>query len=198
MILDYKTAKTNFLSAKIQGCRKFFEFHRDKLEQAYCEIIFDNLRGARKLFEELEPIDIRAHWGLVILDFIKGTVSRYPTYFELRNFLEIDINLLILYCKGDYVEKIVRYADFMFTINPEVYKFIGRVFLNNDMKIQAMFFLKRAKDRFYQDPELHYIMAEVYYKDSDYDLCHKALKTCLEVLPEYAPAVTLMEKLSEK
>ena len=196
MILDYKTAKTNFLSAKIQGCRKFFEFHRDKLEQAYCEIIFDNLKGARKIFEELEPADIRAHWGLVILGFIKGTASKYPTYFELRNFLEIDINLLIMYCKGDYVEKIVRYADFMFTINPEVYKFIGRVFLNNEMKIQAMFFLKRAKDRFYQDPELHYIMAEVYYKDNDYDLCKNALKTCLEVLPDYAPAVALLKKLS--
>ena len=196
MILDYKTAKTNFLSAKIQGCRKFFEFHRDKLEQAYCEIIFDNMKGARKIFEELEDKDIRAHWGLVMLDFIKGTVSRYPTYFELRNFLEIDINLLIMYCKGDYVEKIVRYADFMFTINPEVYKFIGRVFLNNEMKIQAMFFLKRAKDRFYQDPELHYIMAEVYYNDEDFDLCKKALTTCLEVLPNYAPAVALMKKLT--
>ena len=196
MILDYKTAKTNFLSAKIQGCRKFFEFHRDKLEQAYCEIILDNLKGARKIFEELEEKDIRAHWGLVILDFIKGTVSRYPTYFELRNFLEIDINLLIMYCKGDYVEKIVRYADFMFTINPEVYKFIGRVFLNNEMKIQAMFFLKRAKDRFFQDPELHYIMAEVYYKDEDYDICKKALNTCLEVLPDYAPAVALLKKIS--
>lgn len=196
MILDYKTAKTNFLTAKIQGCRKFFEFHRDKLEQAYCEIIFDNLKGARKIFEELEDKDIRAHWGLVMLDFIKGTVSRYPTYFELRNFLEIDINLLIMYCKGDYVEKIVRYADFMFTINPEVYKFIGRVFLNNGMKIQAMFFLKRAKDRFYQDPELHYIMAEVYYYDEDFDLCKKALTTCIEVLPNYAPAVALMKKLT--
>ena len=167
MILDYKTAKTNFLSAKIQGCRKFFEFHRDKLEQAYCEIIFDNLKGARKIFEGLEDKDIRAHWGLVMLDFIKGTVSRYPTYFELRNFLEIDINLLIMYCKGDYVEKIVRYADFMFTINPEVYKFIGRVFLNNGMKIQAMFFLKRAKERHINQQFNLPTFDSEYYSDSN-------------------------------
>ena len=102
-----------------------------------------------------------------------------------------------MYCKGDYVEKIVRYADFMFTINPEVYKFIGRAFLNNDMKIQAMFFLKRAKDRFYNDPELHYIMAEVYYNDNDIDLCKNALRTCLNVLPEYAPAVVLLNKIQK-
>lgn len=196
MIFDYKTAKNNFLSGKFQGCKKFFEANGNKLEQAYCEIILDNLKGARKIFEDIEQNDARAHWGLIILDFIKGAVSKYPTYFELRNFLEIDLNLLIMYCKGDYVEKIIRYADFMYTINPEVYKFIGRVFLNNGMKTQAMFFLIRAKDRFYQDPELHYIMAEIYYKDGDIDLCKLALGKCLEVLPKYAPATALLKTIS--
>lgn len=196
MILDYKKAKEDFLAAKIQGCRKFFESNNCKLEQGYCELIFDNLAGAKRIFEELEEQDARAHWGLVMLEFIKGTVSRYPTYFELRNFLEIDLNILITYCKGDYVEKIVRYADFMFTINPETHKFIGRVFLNNGMIAQAMFFLKRAKDNFYQDPELHYILAEVYKTDGDIDFCRKALETCLEILPNYAPAKALLKEIS--
>ena len=197
MILDYKTAKKDFLAAKIKGCKWFFETHNNKLEQAYCEIVFDNLHKAREILLKLEKEDIRAHWGLVMLEFIKGEVSRYPTYFELRNFLETDLNILIMYCKGDYVEKIVRYADFMFTINPEVYKSIGRVFLTNGFKPQAMFFLKRAKDRFYQDPELHFILAQVYEQDGDIELCRKALNTCLSVLPNYAPAVALMEKINK-
>lgn len=197
MILDYKTAKKDFLAAKFKGCKKFFENNNYKLEQAYCELILGNLTNAKRLFEELIEIDARAHWGLVMIGLIKGTVEHYPTYFELRNFLEIDINILITYCKGDYVEKIVRYADFMFTINPEVHKFIGRVFLNNNMKPQAIFFLKRAKDNFYQDPELHYIMAEVYYNDGNLIDCRKALNTCLEVLPNYAPAKALLNKLDD-
>lgn len=196
MILDYKTAKKNFLIGRLQGCKKFFESNNNKLEQAYCEIILDNLKEARKILEGIEPNDARAHWGLIILDFIKGTVSKYPTYFELRNFLEIDLNLLIMYCKGDYVEKIIRYADFMYTINPEVYKFIGRVFLNNGLRAQAMFFFIRAKDRFYHDPELHYIMAEIYYKDNDIDLCKLSLEKCLEILPEYAPAIAMQKLLA--
>lgn len=195
MILDYKTAKKDFLSAKFKGCKAFFESHNYKLEQAYCEIILDNLQKAQRIFEELEQQDTRAHWGLVMLEFIKGCVSRYPTYFELRNFLEIDLNILINYCKGDYVEKIVRYADFMFTINPETHKFIGRVFLNNDMLPQAMFFLNRAKDNFYQDPELHYILAEIYKNKNDIESCRKALLTCLEILPNYAPATAMLKTL---
>ena len=195
MVLNYKKAKQDFLAARIQGCRKFFEFNNYKLEQAYCEIIFDNLTKAKQLFLELESQDIRAHWGLVLIECIKGTISHYPTYFELRNFLEIDLNILITYNKGNYVEKLIRYADFLYTINPDTHKFIGRVFLNNGMKPQAMFFLKRAKDHFYHDPELHYILASVYKEDGDYELSKKSAETCLEILPNYAPAKALLEEI---
>lgn len=196
MITDYSKAKKDFLSAKFQGCKHFFQTHNYKLEQAYCEMILDNLQEAYELFKSLENIDLRANWGMVMLEFIKGCVSHYPTYFELRNFLEIDLNILITYCKGDYVEKIVRYADFMFTINPEVYKFIGRVFLNNDLKPQALFFLNRARDNFYQDPELHYIFAQIFKEENNIAQCRKALLTCLEILPGYAPAEILLKEIS--
>lgn len=195
MNLNYETAKKDFLATKIKGCKKFFELNNYKLEQAYCEIILDNLKKAKSIFDEISENDVRAHWGQIIIGFIKGQITEYPTYFELRNFLEIDLNILINYCKGNYVEKIVRYADFMYTINPETHKFIGRVFLNNGMKPQAMFFFKRAKDFFYKDPELHYILAEIYYNDGDKNLCKKSLETCLEILPKYGPATTLLKEL---
>ena len=189
-------AKKNFLAARFKGCKKFFENHNYKLELAYCEIILDNLKNAYDIFKSLEDTDLRAHWGLVMIEFINGCVARYPTYFELRNFLEIDLNILINYCKGDYVEKIVRYADFMFTINPEVYKFIGRVFLTNGLKPQALFFLNKARDNFYQDPELHYIFAQIFREENNIQQCEKALLACLDILPGYAPAKVLLEEIS--
>jgi len=195
-MLDYKTAKDNFLNIKIQGCKKFFASHNHKLEQAYSEIIFDDLHKAKKLFEELKDEDMRAHWGLVLIGFIRGKVSEVPTYLELRNFLEIDLNILINYAKGNYVEKIVRYANYMYTINPESYKFIGRVFLNNGLKPQALFFLQLAKDYFYQDPELHYMLAEMYFKDKNFEQAKRYSQSCLQVLPEYAPAVSLLRKIN--
>ena len=83
----------------------------------------------------------------------------------------------------------------MFTINPEVYKFIGRVFLNNDLKPQALFFLNRARDNFYQDPELHYIYAQIFREENNLEQCRRALLACLEILPGYAPAVDLLKKI---
>lgn len=63
----------------------------------------------------------------------------------------------------------------------------------------AMFFLRRAKDKFYNDPELHYLLAYIYYyNDEDYGKCEKALDTCLRILPEYSPAKKLLARLKNR
>ena len=106
--------------------------------------------------------------------------------------------IIIGWMSRSYVEKIVRYADFMFTINPEVHKFIGRVFYNNAYNDQAMFFLDRAKSYFYHDPELHYLLAFIYYNRNEYKNAEKSLENCLCILPEYFPALNLLKKIKQK
>lgn len=197
MIKTYQNAKNKLLTADIEGCQQFFQTNGYELEQAYAELLNDNLLKAEAIFSSIADKDIRAHWALVMLSFIEGKVNDYPSYFEIRNFLEIDLNILITYFKGEYVEKIIRYSDYMFTINPEVYKFIGRVFWNNDLKEQALFFLNRAKNYFYHDPELHYLLAVVYLDKKDYLNTFKAVNDCLTVLPDYYPAVDLLNKLKK-
>jgi len=199
MDTKYEQVKNNFLSGKIVGCKSFFEHNNYVLEAAYCCIILDKLQEARNLFEKISKEDIRAHWGLFLLQLLTGEISRQPTYFEVRNFLEIDLNILILYCKGDYVERIIRYADFMAFYNPECYKFIGRAFWANNLMSAAMFFLRRASDKFYKDPELHYLLGYIYYySDNDIVKCRKALETCLNILPDYNPAKKLLSRVNEK
>ena len=195
MVSQYILEKEKFLTAQDLGCRKFFLKKGYLLEYAYCEFLDDNLEVAKEIFSSLREKDIRAHWAYFLINLIEGDLCEYPTYFELRNFLEIDLNILINYCKGDYVEKIVKYANFMSSINPETYKFIGRVFYNNNLIVQAMYFLNLAKNYFYNDPELHYLIAFIYYNEGNLPDCRKALNTCLYILPEYFPAVDLLKKL---
>ena len=197
MISDYKDAKNKLLTADIDGCQQFFTRNGCKLEEAYMYIYEDNLQEAEILFRRIKEQDIRAHWALVMLSFIKGDVEDVPSYFEIRNFLEIDLDILINWYKGDYVEKIVRYADYMFTINPEVHKFIGRVFWNNDLKEQALFFLHRAKDYFFHVPELHFLLALTCLDSDDIGGAIKALEDCTTILPGYFPAQNLLNKLKK-
>jgi len=195
---EYERAKKDFLSGRIKGCRAFFENNRYYTQAAYCCLILDEINKALELFKLDKGSDIRADWGCFLVQLLKADINSYPTYFQIRNFLEIDINIFILYCKENYIEKIIRYADFMAYYNPECYKFIGRVFWANNLMPAAMFFLNRAKDKFYHDPELHYLLAYIYfYNNRDYSKCKKALTTCLELLPKYAPAAALLKKLEQ-
>lgn len=196
MTMNYEEVKKDFLSGKIKGCKTYFENNNYYVEAGYCCIILDELDKAKELFQKVQEVDTRAKWGLILLQMIKGDILTFPTYFQIRNFLELDLSILILYCKGEYVEKIIRYADFMAYYNPECYKFIGRAFWANNLMSAAMFFLRRAKDKFYQDPELHYLLAYIFYNnDRNIDLAKKALGACLGILPEYAPAKKLYAQI---
>jgi tetratricopeptide (TPR) repeat protein len=195
-ISKYERIKNDFLSGRIKGCRSFFEENGYFLEAGYCCLVLDKIDKAEELFKKVENENIRANWGLFLIQLIKGDIKGSPTYFEVRNFLEIDINIFITYCKGTLIEKIIRYADFMSYYNPECYKFLGRVFWANNMLSPAMFYLRRAKDTFYQDPELHYLLAYIaYHNYKDKNACKKSLDACLNLLPEYAPARKLLAKL---
>lgn len=196
MTMNYEEVKKDFLSGKIKGCKTYFENNNYYVEAGYCCIVLDELDKAKELFQKVQEVDTRAKWGLILLQMIKGDILTFPTYFQIRNFLELDLSILILYCKGEYVEKIIRYADFMAYYNPECYKFIGRAFWANNLMSAAMFFLRRAKDKFYQDPELHYLLAYIFYNnDRNVDLAKKALGACLGILPEYAPAKKLYAQI---
>ncbi len=196
MELKYEKVKEDFLSGRLKGCRVFFEENKFYVEAGYCYIVLDNLEKAQEMFNLAKDYDVRAKWGLLLIQMIKDDIRSFPTYFQVRNFLELDLNILILYCKGNYVEKIIRYADFMAYYNPECYKFIGRAFWANNLIPAALFFLRKAKDKFYQDPELHYLLAYIFYhNEKNIEQCKKSLNTCLEILPEYAPAKSLLKIL---
>lgn len=191
----YEKEKEKLLNNLDEDCQQFFVKNGYTLEVGYCKLLCEDISQAKQIFSTLKESDVRAQWALFMISLIEGDVREYPTYFQLRNFLEIDLNILITHYKGDYVEKIIRYADFMFNINPEVHKFIGRVLYNNNLEQQAIYFLDRAKNYFYTDPELHYLLAFYYYNKKDYKNAQIALKNCLNILPKYFPAKNLLNKI---
>ena len=184
--MNYETAKEKLLTNVNSDCRQFFLKHNYKFEYGYCLFLQEDLQHAKKVLETIKNENIRAHWTLLMISMIEENIKEYPSYFEIRNFLEIDLNILLHYYKGDYFEKIIRYSDFMLSINPEVYKYIGRVLYNNKYEPQAMFFLNHSKNYFYNDPELHYLMAFIAYNNKDYNSAYTNTENCLNILPEYS------------
>ncbi len=196
MSYDYEKAKNKLLTFALDDeCQSFFEKNNCILELAYCNLLKGELEGAENLFKHLLGADPRAHWGSILCGILLNKLTPYPTYFELRNFFEIDINLLINYQRGEFVEELIRYADVFSSVNSETYKYLGRVFWANEIFSYGKFFLEQAKNYMYNDPELHILLANVYIQEGRIDRALNSVNTCLCILPEYFPAIDLKKKL---
>lgn len=192
---SYNEAKEKFLSGDYSGL-EFFNQNGYVLECAYCKLLSGDAQGAKLEFEKVAKTDFRADWGRKLIQFIEGYVPELPSYFQIRNFLEIDLNLLLQAKRPDYVENIINGADIFYSVNPESYKFIARVMMNNDFTEIALYYLRKAKDKFYFDPEMHYMLANCYLKQRDVRLAKASLISCIDILPGYLPAEKLLKKIS--
>lgn len=188
---SYDEAKKKLLLGDYSA-ESYFKENNYQLEYAYCKLFAGDSITAKQEFLKLKHKNLRADWAAKLIQFIDGYVTDHPTYFQIRNFLEIDLNLLIKAAQPSFVENIINGADIFYSINPESYKFIARVMLNNDFFDLAMFYLKKAKDKFYYDPEMHFMLANCNLKIGEKELAKISAKTCLNIVPEYLPAKKLL------
>lgn len=194
-LISYKEAKEKFLSHDYASAETFFKEHNLMLEFGYCKMLSGNVKEAKEIFKTVSEQDLRANWAEKLTQFIEGYVLTTPSYFQVRNFLEIDLNLLINSHLPEYVENIINGADLFYTANPESYKFIARVMTNNDYNELALYFLKKAENKFYYDPELHLMLANYYLMAGEKSQAKKYINNCLKMLPNYFPAKKLLEKI---
>lgn len=195
MSLDsYSDAKAKFLSGDY-SVETYFEQNSFVLESAYCKLLKGDIEAAKIEFLRIENIDFRANWALKIIQFIQNQILSLPTYFQIRNFLELDLNLFLLAQRPEFVENVINGADLLYSVNPESYKFISRVMYNNDFLDIALYFLNRAKDKFYRDPEMHYMLANTYLKLGDKSFAKQSALACLDILPAYFPAQKFLDTL---
>lgn len=193
---SYKDAKNKFLSGDFFSAENFFLQNNFVLEYAYCKLLSGDLESAKAEFSKIEEVDFRADWAKKLIQFIEGYVLNVPSYFQVRNFLEIDLNLLIKTHQSQFVENIINGADLFYSVNPESYKFISRVMFYNDFIDIALYYLKKAKEKFYYDPEMHFMFANCYIKKGEIPMAKEAIKNCLAILPEYFPAKKLLNSLN--
>lgn len=199
----YLQNKEKLLNGRLKEAKNFFAKNGYIIESAYCKLLDDDLKGAKQLFLKAKDFDNRALWGYKLVTILQKKFTteeinydEMPTFFQLRNFLEVDLNLLITYKKGFYVEILCAYADVFASINAESYKFFSRAFHFNNLYEFANFYAEKAKDFFYNDPELHYHIALMNYSAGDKEGAKKYCLSCLHLLDEYFPAIKMLNQLS--
>lgn len=165
------------------------------LECAYLLILQNDLEGASKIFRTIDSP--RGKWGQLLIEILNGYTEVVPTYFAIRNFLEIDLDFLLKNNKINYVEQLLGAIDFFAEINQESYKFVARVMYENKLYNAAKKYLDKSKNVFYKDPELHFMYAKYFINSREYTYANYHIDECLKILPDYYPAKKLKTEICE-
>ena len=193
--MEYKDAKHYLVNAEFDKCEKFFKENDYQLEYGYCKMLKGEVNEARKIFTPIRDKDMRADWAYLFIQFMNNYIQFMPSYLQVRNFLEIDIGLLIKSGLSEPVENVINACDIFYQINQESYKFIARVLLNYDYPSVAKVFLDKGVAKCYNDPELHFLYGNYHLRHNNKILAKHEFETSLEVLPGYYPAKMMLEKL---
>lgn len=171
------------------------ELHPNSIEHAYIAILNKDLDSAETIFRNIDSP--RSKWGRIFVSILKGYLKEIPTYFEIRNFLEIDLDFLLKNNMIDYVEQFLGSVDYLANINMETYKFVGRVMYENKLMTAALKYMEQAKTIYYNDPELHFMLSKYYFRTCKYTEALFYINECLKLLPDYYPALIQKNKIEQ-
>ena len=163
---------------------------------AHCKFLMGEIEEARILSTLIKDTSPTADWLLCITNLLCNDYSRYPTYFQIRNFYEQDLELLFLYKQTETIKKIISLNQYFETFNREIYKYSARVLGNNNHYQEAKQLLRKSLEIYFKDPETHYMLGEIYEKEYNKEQAIKSYKKAIEVNKEYMPASIRLKDLT--
>ena len=189
---------------QIPNEKKIFFFYEDSssikiapnsIEHAYLAIINEELDVAMKIFSQIDSP--RAFWGKILVDILKGYLPEFPTYFQIRNFFEIDLDMLLKNEKISYVDQALGSLEILAAIIQENFKYTARVMYVNRLYSAALKYMNKSKKIYYNDAELHFMLAKYYLHVNDYEQALFYTEECLKLIPDYYPAHMMKQQIDE-
>jgi tetratricopeptide (TPR) repeat protein len=191
--MDYALAKQKLIEGTPQT--QWFKEHGYILEYGYSLFLSKKFFEAIDVLKNISKYDVRASWCIILINIILGIkLKEYPSFLQVRNFLEIDIDLLLRSNQYYTVKTIINNGEIFYDACCESYKFIGRALHFYGNKNEALKYYLISKDKFYNDAEIHYLLGIIYAERNEKEKSIHALKTCLKIIPEYIPAQKLLKK----
>ena len=188
-------AKVLFFQQKYERAEVLFKKLHYFTECGYCKLFQGDKKSAALIWESLEDFSPLIMWAKSLLGYIDKKQIRVPTFFQIRNFYESDLDTLINLKYAKWAENLINSIQYFSDINPEVYKFTARVLYNNGFYELAEKFLKAGKNIVYEDTELHFIEAQLRLAQNEKFAAIKSLETVLSISPTYYPAQRLLANI---
>lgn len=162
---------------------------------AYCLFMKRKLDDAKILLISIRGLNSYVNWLLCLISIIKDDIKQKPTYFQIRNFYECDMNLLLRYKNYDFANKIIAQTDYFARFNQEIYKYNARICIDNELFKQAVTYLQKSNDIYYNDPESHFMLGEAYLGLNKQESAKEEFLKSNDVINGYYPAQLKLNQL---
>lgn len=189
-------AKSELYLGNIETAYSYFNKAQNIYGCAYCMFLSENLEKSKILLKLIKNSSPAVNWLLFLTEVIENNITEPPTYFQIRNFYEQDLEMLFKYQKNDFINKIIEKNSYIEFFNKEIYKYTARVLLNNKYIDIAEKFLKKSVDICYNDPETHFILGELYIMKKNFKKAQNEFSIANSIAGEYLPAKNKLKDLT--
>lgn len=188
-------ARVLFFEKKYERAEILFKKLHMFAEYGYCKLFQNDKKSADKVWFAMKDDSPLVMWAKALSGYIEKEQKYEPTFFQIRNFYESDLDTLLSLNMTKYAENLINSIQYFADINPEVYKFTARVLYNHGYYALAEKFLETAKEWVYDDTELHVIEAQVRLAKNQKYAAIKSLENALDISPSYFPAKKMLANI---
>ncbi len=196
--MSEELAKDFFYKGDYKRALELFKEFDLNYQCGLCALLCGDKKLAKDFWKKEKDPDIATRWGLIVLNIIDLKIKERPTFFQVRAFLEVYINLFIQSDHLNWAENLISACDILIRSNPETYKFIARALFANGYLNLVHKFLSESKKLFYGDPEAHFIEAQSYYLEQDYKKALNSINETLKSVKDYYPAIQFKKIIEQK
>lgn len=162
---------------------------------SYCYFLLGETEKAVITITPVREYSSFTKWLFFLFNFINNRIESYPSFLQIKNFYEQDLEMLFKAKQIETIKKIVNKIQYFENYNREIYKYSARVFLNNNCNSLSEMFLKKSIEIFYKDPETHYMLGEIYLRKQDITGAIAEFRKADEIPGGYMPAVNKLKDL---
>lgn len=189
MINSFKEAQDCFYNKNYIDALDFFKENNDLYSAGLCCLLLKRFDEAETFWKMSKNYSPASNFGLCILKLINLEPASIPSFFQVRAFLEVYINLFLENNYLEWCENIISSSEILYQGNPETYKFIARALFANGYFDLAIKFCKKSLDLFYSDPEALLILAQCYFLLNDKEMAKFENDKILRMVKDYYPAI---------
>lgn len=183
MVCDFTNAKEAYIKAN------------NNIGIAFTLVFTKQLNEAKKVIKSLPDSPPKKWCNFLIGLFDGATWIQWPTFLEIRNFMELTIYLLLKTENQTYLNQILKNLKRLLDINLDSEKLIGYAFFHSGKSEEATTFLFNSLQRNSYDGEAYLVLGKLFMQKGLMRDAMAMLENAKMLIPEHEPTIELLEKV---